>query len=61
MPHIFIYKEAGREIKIYVEPLIGAIPFSVYRESIPKEERERIIENIREIFRYQGYEIDVEP
>jgi len=60
MPHNFIYRETKREINIYVEPLIGAIPFAVYRETIPKEDQERILENIREIFRYQGYEIEVE-
>jgi len=60
MPHNFIYREEGREIDIYVEPLTGSIPFAVYRESIPKEEQERILENIREVFRYQGYDIDVE-
>ena len=60
MPHNFIYRETKREINIYVEPLTGSIPFVVYCETIPKEEQERIIGNIREIFRFQGYEIDVE-
>ena len=72
-PYRFIYKEARHEMFIFVEPLAGNNPFAIYLESmshwqpphdsepITKEERMRIIENIRSVFRHQGYEIDVEP
>ena len=68
-----IYRESDRKMIIFIEMLIGEFALAVYRESmkhweppydaasVTKEEQERIIENIREIFRYQGYEIDVVP
>ena len=67
-----IYREADRKMNIFIELLTGDYTLALYRESmknweapydtepITKEEQERIIGNIREIFRFQGYEIDVE-
>lgn len=68
-----IYRESNRKMMIFIEMLSGKFALAVYRESmkhweppydtvpVTKEEQERIIENIRDIFRYQGYEIEVEP
>ena len=67
-----IYREADRKMNVFIEMLMGEFAFAVYRESmthwkppydavpVTKEEQERIIGNIREIFHFQGYNIDVE-
>lgn len=65
------YREAGRELFVDSEVLTGPTGMAVYRDSISRwkpphdaeivtdEDRARILENIREAFRFQGFEIDI--
>lgn len=65
------YREGDRQLFVDSEVLTGPSGMGVYRSSISKwdpphenevvdeAERERILENIRAAFRYQGFEIDV--
>ena len=68
-----IYREANREMYIESELLVGPSAIEIYTHSISrwkpphdselvtKEERIRIIENIREIYRNLGHDIDTVP
>lgn len=65
------YREAGRQMFIDSEVLTGASGMAVYRDTIEKwdspnenvpvteTDRGRILNNIRDAFRFQGFEIDV--
>lgn len=64
------YRESGRVAFVDSEVLMGASGMVIYRDSIKNwdssandtitvDERDRIVENIRKLFRTQGYEIDV--
>jgi hypothetical protein len=65
------YREGDRKMFVDSEVLMGPSGMAVYRtsiarwdaphhnESIEKVDRERILENIRDAFRFQGFEIDV--
>lgn len=65
-----VYREAGREMFVDSEILAGPAGMVVYRDTInhwnpPHDEvindseRERILQNIREAFRFQGFEIEI--
>lgn len=65
------YEESGRFILIDSEVTLGSSGMMIYRDSIESWEspngrqavvpadRERVIQNIRAAFRYQGFDIDV--
>lgn len=65
------YREAGREMFVDSEVLAGPAGLVVYRdtisqwkpphtsERISEEDRDKILRNIREVFRFQGFEIEV--
>jgi len=65
------YRESGREMFVDSEVLAGPAGMVVYRDTINRwkpphdgeaindAERERILQNIRGAFRYQGFEIEV--
>ena len=65
------YREAGRQIFVDSEVLTGSSGMAVYKDTIEKwnsphetlpvtdSDRDRIIKNIRDAFRFQGFEIDV--
>jgi hypothetical protein len=65
------YREAGREMFVDSEVLTGSSGMAVYKDTIEKwdspnenvpvteSDRERILNNIRDAFRFQGFEIDV--
>jgi len=64
------YREANRKMFIDSEVLSGAAGMVVYRDTIRRwnppygevisdSDRERILQNIREAFRFQGFEIEV--
>ena len=68
----FIYLEGDHKMVIHAEMLTGSIPFVIYiddefkhwepphgNEPITFEKRVKILENIRNVFRFDGYEIDV--
>ena len=65
------YRENGRQMFVDSEVLTGSSGMMIYRESVGKwdpphgnisiteSDRARIIENIRNAFRFQGFEINV--
>lgn len=65
------YREPGRRMFVDAEVVMGSSGLMLYRDSIsrwdaPNEadpvdaaERQRILENIRQAFLFQGFEIDV--
>ena len=65
------YREAGRQMFVDSEVLTGPSGMAVYKDTIQKwdppdemvlltgQDRDRILNNIREAFRSQGFEIDV--
>ena len=65
------YRESAREMFVDSEVLAGPAGMVVYRDTISQwkpphnrkpiddVERERILQNIREAFRSQGFEIDI--
>ncbi|MEI6076401.1 MAG: Imm74 family immunity protein [Verrucomicrobiota bacterium] len=65
------YREAGRQMFVDSEVLTGSSGMAVYKDTIEKWgsphenvpvtdlDRDRIFKNIREAFRFQGFEIDV--
>jgi hypothetical protein len=65
------YREPGREMFVDSEVLAGSAGMVVYRdtiscwkpphenETITDSERERVLQKIREAFRFQGFEIEV--
>ena len=65
------YREAGRRMFVDSEVLTGASGMAVYKDTIQKwdppydnvpvtdSDRGRILNNIRDAFRFQGFEIDV--
>ena len=65
------YREGNRKMFIDSEVLTGATGMVVYRDTISKwdmphgadvieeAERERILDNVRKAFRFQGFEIQV--
>lgn len=65
------YREAGRQMFVDSEVLIGSSGMGVYKDTIEKWDsphenvpvtdldRDRILKNIRDAFRFQGFEIDV--
>ena len=65
------YREAGREMFVDSEVLAGPAGMMVYRDTISQwkpphdgkpigdVQRERVLKNIREAFRFQGFEIEV--
>jgi hypothetical protein len=65
------YREAGREMFVDSEVLTGPSGMAVYKDTIEKwdpphenvkltnSDRDRILENIRDAFRFQGFEITV--
>lgn len=65
------YREAGRQMFVDSEVLTGPSAMAVYKDTIQKwdppyenlpvtdSERDRILNNIRDAFRSQGFEIDV--
>ncbi len=66
-----LYHEAGRQMFVDSEVLTGPSGMAVYKDTIQKWEppydrvpvtdldRDRILNNIRDAFRSQGFEIDV--
>ncbi len=66
-----VYREGGREMFIDSEVLTGPTGLVVYRDTIARwrpphdakaideAERERILQNVREAFRFQGFGIAV--
>jgi len=68
----FIYREGDYEMVVYAEMLAGKNPFVIYiddeikqwkpphdAEPITEVKRKQILENIRKVFRFDGFEIDV--
>jgi hypothetical protein len=65
------YREAERQMFVDSEVLTGPSGMAIYKDSIEKwdsphehvlvmsSDRSRIVENIRNAFRFQGFEIDV--
>jgi Immunity protein 74 len=65
------YREAGRQMFVDSEVLTGPSGIAVYKDTIQKwdppydnvpvtdSDRDRILKNIREAIRLQGFEIDV--
>jgi len=65
------YREDGRQMFIDSEVLVGPSGMAVYSDTINKwdpphnnlpvsdHDHERILKNIRDAFRFQGFEIDV--
>ena len=65
------YREAGRQMFVDSELLTGPSGMAVYKDTIQKwdppyenlpvtdSDRDRILNNIRDAFRSQGFEIDV--
>ena len=65
------YREAGRQMFVDSEVLTGSSGMCVYKATIekwdsphenvpvPDLDRDRILKNIRDAFRFQGFEIDV--
>jgi len=65
------YREAGRQMFVDSEVLTGPSGMAVYKDTIQKwdppydnvpvtdSDRDRILNNIRDAFRSQGFEIDV--
>ena len=65
------YREAGRQMFVDSEVLIGPSAMAIYKDTIRKwdspydnvpvtdPDRHRILNNIRDAFRSQGFEIDV--
>jgi hypothetical protein len=65
------YRESGRQMFVDSEVLTGPSGMAVYKDTIQKwdppdekvsltgPDRDRILNNIREVFRSQGFEIDV--
>lgn len=65
------YHESGRQMFVDSEVLAGPSGMSVYKDTIEKwdaphenarvtdSDRERILKNIRDAFRFQGFEITV--
>jgi hypothetical protein len=65
------YREAGRQMFVDSEVLTGPSAMAVYKDTIQKwdpphenisvtdSDRDRILNNIRDAFRSQGFEIDV--
>ena len=65
------YREEGRQMFVDSEVLTGPCGMAVYKDTIRKwdspndsvpvtdSDRDRILNNIREAFRFQGFEMDV--
>jgi immunity protein 74 of polymorphic toxin system len=65
------YREAGRQMFVDSEVLTGPSGMAVYKDTIQKwdppyenvpvtdSDRDRILNNIRDAFRFEGFEIDV--
>lgn len=65
------YRESGKEMFVDSEVLTGDTGMVVYRDSVSNwkpphddipvsdADRERIVQNIRHVFRQQGFQIDV--
>ena len=65
------YRDKGREMFIDSEVLSGPAGMAVYRDTIScwkpphddeiisDDEKEHIMQNIREVFRFQGFEIEI--
>lgn len=65
------YRERGRQMFVDSEVLTGPEGMGIYSSSVKQwkpphdtemisdSERDRILQNIREVFRYQGFEIEI--